>query len=87
MNSEYEGGGIDGSVYSGINDHSEGSILDQSQKSSVQGTNRNLGMKLEDEKWAKYITKIFKSLVMMERIKYLEPHFSKFIAPLAKYCV
>lgn len=33
------------------------------------------------------MTKLNKNLIIMEKSKYLEPHFSKFITPIVKYCM
>ncbi len=35
--------------------------------------------------WEKKIVKLFKGLTMMERYKYLDPHFSKSFSELAQY--
>jgi len=42
-------------------------------------------LNFDESLWEKKVVKIFKALSMMERFKYLEPHFSKSFGELAQY--
>lgn len=42
-------------------------------------------LNFDESSWIKKIVKLFKALTMMERYKYLDPHFSKSFSELAHY--
>lgn len=42
-------------------------------------------LNFDEAHWEKKVVKIFKALSMMERYKYLDPHFSKSFSELAQY--
>ena len=40
-------------------------------------------MNFDEDKWEKKIVKIYKALAVMEKVKYIEPHFSRSFTDLA----
>lgn len=42
-------------------------------------------MDFDEAGWEKKVVKIYKALSVMEKVKYLEPHFSKTFSDLASF--
>jgi hypothetical protein len=45
----------------------------------------NVFMRFDEKRWANTFLKVFKHMRVMERTKYLQPHFSVYITAIAKY--
>ena len=42
-------------------------------------------MKFDERKWASTLLKVVRHMRLMERAKYLEPHYSLYVLPVARY--
>lgn len=64
-------------------------VLDGSfETDNVEGVNfavKNIYMRFDERKWASTLLKVVRHMRLMERTKYLEPHFSLYVLPIAKY--
>ena len=44
-------------------------------------------MRIDEKRWATTLVKVYRHMKIMERTKYLEPHFTHFIVPIVKYAI
>lgn len=42
-------------------------------------------MQIDEQKWAATLLKVVRHMRLMERAKYLEPHYSLYVIPVARY--
>ena len=68
-----------------LSKRSDNPPLNTGQTSVNQGNPSGVYMRLDERKWASTMAKVYRHMKLMEKTKYLEPHFSFFIAPIAQY--
>jgi hypothetical protein len=52
---------------------------------AVSSNPANLYIRIDERKWSSTFLKVYRHMRLMEKTKYLEPHFSIYVTPIAKY--
>ena len=84
--SNYGDSSFEGAESEGMRQHLE-MLSKRSVENNSTGGQPPVFMKFDERKWAGTFVKVYRHMKLMEKAKYLEPHFSSLVTPIAQYLV